>query len=106
MSKAELKDALDAILERTATTVLRDKKPTRSVEHPTMKPVSLFAYQIANSSKPGDAVLDPFGGSGTSVIASEQLSRRCGTIELDPHYASVIVDRWERLTGMEAVRIE
>ena len=106
MSKAELKDALDAILERTATTVLRDKKPTRSVEHPTMKPVSLFAYQIANSSKPGDAVLDPFGGSGTAVIASEQLSRRCGTIELDPHYASVIVDRWERLTGMEAVRIE
>ena len=71
-----------------------------------MKPVSLFAYQIANSSKPGDAVLDPFGGSGTAVIASEQLSRRCGTIELDPHYASVIVDRWERLTGMEAVRIE
>lgn len=106
MSKAELKDALDDILESTATTVLRDKKPTRSVEHPTMKPVSLFAYQIANSSKPGDAVLDPFGGSGTAVIACEQLSRRCGTIELDPHYASVIVDRWERLTGMEAVRIE
>lgn len=106
MSKAELKDALNSILERTATTVLRDKKPTRSVEHPTMKPVSLFAYQIVNSSKPGDAVLDPFGGSGTAVIASEQLSRRCGTIELDPHYASVIVDRWERLTGMEAVRIE
>ena len=106
MSKAELKDALDAILERTATTVLRDKKPTRSVEHPTMKPVSLFAYQIANSTKHGDAVLDPFGGSGTAVIASEQMSRRCGTIELDPHYASVIVDRWERLTGMEAVRIE
>lgn len=106
MSKAELKDALDAILESTATTVLRDKKPTRSVEHPTMKPVSLFAYQIANSSKHGDAVLDPFGGSGTAVIACEQLSRRCGTIELDPHYASVIVDRWERLTGMEAVRIE
>lgn len=106
MSKAELKDALDAILGKAATTVLRDKKPTRSVEHPTMKPVSLFAYQIANSTKPGDAVLDPFGGSGTSVIASEQLLRRCGTIELDPHYASVIVDRWERLTGMEAVRIE
>ena len=106
MSKSELKEALDAILERTATTVLRDKKPTRSVEHPTMKPVSLFAYQIANSSKPGDAVLDPFGGSGTAVIASEQMSRKCGTIELDPHYASVIVDRWERLTGMEAVRIE
>lgn len=106
MSKAELKDALDAILGRTATTVLRDKKPARSVEHPTMKPVSLFAYQIANSSRLGDAILDPFGGSGTSVVASEQLSRRCGTIELDPHYASVIVDRWERLTGMEAVRIE
>ena len=106
MSKAELKDELDAILGGTATTVLRDKKPTRSVEHPTMKPVSLFAHQIANSTKPGDAVLDPFGGSGTAVVASEQLSRRCGTIELDPHYASVIVDRWEMLTGMEAVRIE
>lgn len=106
MSKAELKDALDTILGRTAATVLRDKKPAASFEHPTMKPVRLFAHQIANSTKPGDVVLDPFGGSGTAVIASEQMTRKCGTIELDAHYASVVVDRWERLTGMEAVRIE
>lgn len=88
--------------DRKQTTVLEFDKPSRSEEHPTMKPVALFAYQIENSTKPGDLVLDPFGGSGTSVVACEQLGRRCATVELDPHYASVIVERWERMTGKTA----
>lgn len=92
--------------DRKQTTVLEFDKPSRSEEHPTMKPVALFAYQIENSTKPGDLVLDPFGGSGTSVVACEQLGRRCATVELDPHYASVIVERWERLTGKTAVRVD
>lgn len=70
-----------------------------------MKPVSLFAYQIMNSTRRGETVLDVFGGSGTSVVACEQTGRHCACVELDPHYASVIVDRWERLTGGTAEKI-
>lgn len=91
---------------RTETTVLEFDKPSRSEEHPTMKPVKLFAYLVRNSSRPGDLVLDPFAGSGTTVIACEQLNRRAAVMELDPHYASVIVERWERLTGKTAVRLD
>lgn len=92
--------------DRKQTTVLEFDKPLRSEEHPTMKPVALFAYQIENSTKPGDIVLDPFAGSGTTVIACEQLNRRACVIELDSHYASVVVERWERLTGKTAVRMD
>ena len=91
---------------RRETTVLEFDKPTRSELHPTMKPVGLFAYQIMNSTRRGETVLDVFGGSGTSVVACEQTGRHCACVELDPHYASVIVDRWERLTGGTAERIE
>ena len=92
--------------DRKQTTVLEFDKPLRSEEHPTMKPVKLFAYLVRNSSRPGDLVLDPFAGSGTTVIACEQLKRRAAVMELDPHYASVIVERWERLTGKTAVRAD
>lgn len=91
--------------DRKQTTVLEFDKPSKSEEHPTMKPVALFAYQICNSTQRGDVVLDLFGGSGTSVIACEQVGRRCATMELDPHYASVIIDRWERLTGGKAEKV-
>ena len=67
-----------------------------------MKPVKLFAYLIRNSSRPGDLVLDPFAGSGTTVVACEQLKRRAAVIELDPHYCDVIIARWESLTGKKA----
>lgn len=106
LSKAEMREMLEGILRGgVATTVLSEKKPARNLEHPTMKPVKLFAYQMMNSSRRGEVVLDPFGGSGTSVIAAEQTGRKCATIELDEHYSSVIVDRWERLTGEKAVKI-
>ena len=68
-----------------------------------MKPVPLFAYLIQNSSKKGDIVLDSFGGSGTTLIACEQLGRQCRMMELDPHYCDVIINRWETLTGQKAV---
>ena len=87
-----------------ATTALHYDKPHRSDEHPTMKPVPLIGHHIKNSSRIGDIVLDIFGGSGTTLIACEQLERRCRMVELDPVYCDVIVDRWEKLTGQKAIR--
>lgn len=89
--------------DRTQSDVWDFDRPTTSEEHPTMKPVALVAKAIANSSKPGNAVLDLFGGSGTTLIASEQTNRHCFMCELDPHYCDVIVKRWEKLTGRKAV---
>ena len=71
-----------------------------------MKPVPLIAYLVGNSSKEGDTVLDCFGGSGSTLIACEQLGRKCLTMELDPHYCDVIITRWEELTGKKAVLID
>lgn len=88
--------------DRSQPTVLDFKKPSKSEDHPTMKPIELFAYQIKNSSKVNDIVLDTFGGSGTSIIACEQLNRICFTMELDPRYCDVIVDRWETFTNQKA----
>lgn len=79
-------------------------RPRRSDEHPTMKPIRLVARAIENSSQPNDLILDPFGGSGTTLLAAEQVGRRAALVELDPRYADVIVDRWEKLTGGKAQR--
>jgi DNA modification methylase len=89
--------------DRKQTTVLDFKKPQRNGEHPTMKPVELFAYQIANSSNPGQLVLDSFGGSGTTMIACEQSGRKSRLMELDPHYCDVIIRRWQNFTGKKAI---
>ena len=89
--------------DRKQTTILRFDKPTRSKEHPTMKPVPLFGYLVQNSSKPSDIVLDPFSGSGTTVIAAEQLDRTAYVMELNERYCDVIVKRWEEQTGEKAV---
>lgn len=70
--------------------------------HPTMKPIAVVEHAIAHSSKPGDIVLDLFGGSGTTLIACQKLQRRCRMIEIDPKYCDVIVDRFEILTGQTA----
>ena len=91
--------------DRKQTTVLEFNKPNRNAEHPTMKSVELFAYQIQNSSQKGDIVLDSFGGSGTSIIACEQVNRKCYMMELDPHYCDVIINRWETFTGRKAVKV-
>jgi site-specific DNA-methyltransferase (adenine-specific) len=83
--------------DRKQSTVIEWDKPLRNGEHPTMKPVGLFAYQIQNSSKAGDIIIDAFGGSGTTMVASHQLGRRCYTMELDPKYCDVIVKRMIKL---------
>jgi len=85
------------------TTIWRVDKPTRNDEHPTMKPVSLVSRAITNSSKSGDMVLDLFGGSGSTLIACEKTGRRARLMELDPKYCDVIVRRWQRFTGQQAV---
>jgi DNA modification methylase len=79
-------------------------RPRRSEEHPTMKPVELAVRAIGNSSKAGDVIYEPFGGSGSTLIAAEQLGRRCYAIELSPQYVDVIVRRYEEFTGNKAVR--
>lgn len=109
LKKDELVSFCEKLLNQrdtTATTVIREDKPAKSEEHPTMKPVRLIAKLIANSTKQGDVVLDGFGGSGSTLIACEQLQRKCRIIEYDPGYASVIVDRWEKYTGRSAERID
>ena len=84
------------------TSAIYEDKPVRSELHPTMKPVELFKKQIRNSSRPGDLVLDLFAGSGTSIIAAEEMDRRCFAMEFDPVYADVIIRRWEEATGQIA----
>jgi DNA modification methylase len=88
------------------TTVWRVDRPSRNVEHPTMKPIELVARAIRNSSKKGNIVLDTFGGSGSTLIACEQLDRACYTMELDPVYVDVIIERWEQFTGQKAVLLD
>ena len=103
MSKQELKDYVKELLEeKVATTVINVDKPLRSEDHPTMKPLKLIGYQIKNSSRKGDIVLDLFGGSGSTLMACEQLGRTCYTMELDPKFVDVIIKRWETLTGKKA----
>ena len=84
------------------TSAIYEDKPACSELHPTMKPVELFKKQIRNSSRPGDLVLDLFAGSGTSIIAAEEMDRRCFAMEYDPVYANVIIRRWEEATGQIA----
>jgi DNA modification methylase len=91
---------------RNQTTILNFDKPQRNGDHPTMKPVALFDYQMKNSTKEGDIVLDLFGGSGTTLVAAEQNGRNAYLMELDPRYADVIIRRWEELTGEKAIKIK
>lgn len=92
--------------DRKQTTVMHFDKPQRSDLHPTMKPVALFDYQIKNSTKSGDTVLDLFGGSGTTIMACEQDGRNACVMEYDPKYVDVIIKRWEEFTGKKAKLIE
>lgn len=98
LSKADMLKMLQEIYsDKTKTTVLYCDKPYRSAEHPTMKPILLIAPLIENSSKKGWIVLDSFLGSGSTMVASHQLKRKCYGMELDPKYCQVIVDRMRKL---------
>lgn len=105
MKKPELVAYLEELRRsyRERTSVLYEKKPTRNDIHPTMKPVSLVGRLITNSSKPGWNALDLFGGSGSTLMAAEQLGRTAYIMELDEAYCDVIVKRWEDYTGEKAV---
>lgn len=91
--------------DRKQTTILDFDRPTRSAEHPTMKPISLFDYQIRNNTKGNDIVLDLFAGSGTTIIACEQNNRIAYGMELDPKYVDVIIKRYEDFTGRKAIKL-
>ena len=90
--------------DNSASSVLAYDKPARNLEHPTMKPVGLVSECLANSTRSGDLVYEPFAGSGSTLIAAEQLGRRCYGIEIDPAYAQVTIERWQAFTGMEPHR--
>ena len=88
---------------RKQTTILQFDRPTVSKQHPTMKPIKLFDYEMQCNTKPGEIVLDLFGGSGTTIMAAEQNDRVAYVMEFDPKYADVIINRWEEFTGKKAV---
>ncbi len=107
LKKDELKEMLKNMLASPVPTdVIDADKPLRNDLHPTMKPLELCGQLIHNSSRPGQIVLDLFGGSGSTMMACEQLGRKNYTMEFDPHYCDVILARWEKLTGKHAVKIE
>lgn len=89
--------------DRKQTTILEFNRPNRNGEHPTMKPVELFEYQMLNNTKGSDVVLDSFGGSGTTVIACEKHGRYARIMELDGRYVDVIIKRWQDFTGQQAI---
>jgi len=106
MKKDEIVKLLDEIYaDRISTTVINEDKPSVSAEHPTMKPIKVLARMMLNSTKPGNIVMDLFGGSGSTLITAEQLGRTCYMMEFDPKYVDVIIDRWEKFTGRKAEKI-
>ena len=90
--------------DRKQTTVIEHDRPNRNAEHPTMKPIEILAKFVRNSSRKGESVLDPFAGSGSTMVACEKLGRKCYSMELDPKYAQVIIDRMEKL-GIKATKL-
>ena len=106
MKKEEMRKLLEEIYsDKISTTVINENKPLRNDEHPTMKPIKLLARLIKNSSRPNEIVLDTFGGSGSTLIACEQLNRTCYTMELDPKYVDDIIYRYEKLTGQKPLKL-
>lgn len=89
-------------IRSVAGSIIRHEKPARNGEHPTMKPVGLVQRMLENSCAPGGVVLDPFSGSGSTLIACEMTGRRGRAVELDPRFCDVIVRRWQELTGSDA----
>lgn len=108
MKKNELVAYLEELRKKyqNLTSVIYENKPTRNDIHPTMKPVALVGKFVTNSSKSGWNILDLFGGSGSTLMAAEQLGRTAFIMELDERFCDVIVKRWEEYTGQQAVRIQ
>lgn len=104
MDKASLRDFCKRVFDRDAlaTDIIRE----RNAEHPTMKPIPLMGRFVRNSTRRGGQVIDLFGGSGSTLMACEQLDRTCRTMEYDPRYCDVIIARWEKYTGRKATKID
>ena len=92
--------------DNARSSVLPFDRPKRSTEHPTMKTVDLIAHCLANSCRPGGTVLDPFAGSGSTIIAAEQMGLGTLAMEIDPRYAQVALERWQAFTGRTAERLD
>ena len=100
--------------DRDQSTVWRAPSPKmimggseeEKLDHPTQKPVVLFETPIRNHLRPGGLVYDPFAGSGTAIIAAEELGRKALAMEIDPRYMQVSIERWERFTGRTAERLD
>ena len=106
LKKAEMLNLLENIFsDKTISTIIHEDRPSKSELHPTMKPIKLLARLIRNSSREKETVLDVFGGSGSTLIACEQLNRNCYMMEIDPKYVDVTINRWETLTGEKAVKV-
>ena len=105
MKRKELIELIHKLMFPKDDSVLYCDKPLANNLHPTMKPIKLISKFILNSSKEGDIVGDIFGGSGSTLIACEQLHRKCRMMELDPKYVDVIIKRWEDFTGKKAVKV-
>ena len=104
LKKEQMEDILVNLYEgRTCWRISRDN--VMDYVHPTQKPIELAGRAMKNSSSAGQTVLDLFGGSGSTLIAGEQLNRRCRVMEFDPHYCDVIIARWEKFTGKEAEKL-
>ncbi|GAA0059327.1 methyltransferase [Streptococcus canis] len=105
LTKGELISLIQDYQEEMPTTILREGKPFQNKEHPTMKPIPLMERLIRNSSRQGELVFDSFLGSGSTLLACENLNRRCYGMELDPKYVSVTLKRYEELTGQKPIRL-
>lgn len=103
MTEDELRAIVKTLFRHT--TAIHEDRPVASEEHPTMKPINLIKRLIENSSRPGENIIDLFGGSGTTLIAAEQTERNCYMIEYEPKYCDAIIKRWETFTGQKAVLI-
>lgn len=106
MSDEELRDKVRELTELTSTDIIRERRIRPNELHPDVKPVRLIAKLLYNSTAKNDLVLDLFGGSGSTLMACEQMGRRCRIMEMDPHYCDVIVRRWEDFTGRKAYKEE
>lgn len=105
MSVEELRKAYKELVDSLTTDIVRNEKTKKNDLHPTMKPIKLLARLIRNSSRSGQIVLDLFGGSGSTLMACEQIGRTCYMNELDPKFVDVIIQRWEEYTGKKAEKI-
>lgn len=106
LKKEDMKQMLEDIFsDKVAKSIIHENKPLVNDLHPTMKPLKMCGKLILHSTRKNEKVLDLFGGSGSTLMVCEQINRQCYTMEFDPHYVDVIIDRWEKFTGKKAEKI-